>query len=189
MTTTNTGIVLCYHGCNKSIGLKAIAEGRHLSFSRHEYDWLGHGIYFWENDSMRALEWAKIHHKDPIVIGAAIDLKQCLDLAKVEYLDLLKEAYGYFREAYEKSGIIDALPKNQEGFEGDKDLVKRNLDCAVINYFHESRVEEGLFPFDSVRSPFLEGVPLYEGSKIMRRTHIQICIRNPKCILGYFRPI
>ena len=44
-------------------------------------------------------------------------------------------------------------------------------------------------PFDSVRCAFEEGEPSFPGSGILDKTHIQICIRNPICIKGYFHPL
>ncbi len=46
-------------------------------------EWLGHGIYFWENDPQRALEWAqdgssKSKIKQPSVVGAVWNLELCL---------------------------------------------------------------------------------------------------------------
>lgn len=67
--------------------------------------------------------------------------------------------------------------------------MKRHLDCAVINYAHEVRRKEKMPGFDSVRGAFFEGKPLYEGARIMEKTHIQLCVRNPDSILGYFRPV
>jgi hypothetical protein len=46
-----------------------------------------------------------------------------------------------------------------------------------------------LASFDTIRSPFWEGQPLYPGGKIMSRTHVQICVRNTICIVEYFRPL
>ena len=43
-------------------------------------------------------------------------------------------------------------------------------------------------PFDSVRGLFSEGAPVYEGSGFRKKTHVQICVRNPNCIKGYFNP-
>lgn len=48
-------------------------------FSERPYDWLGHGIYFWENNHERAFQWAKDKKargeiKNPTVIGAILHL-------------------------------------------------------------------------------------------------------------------
>jgi len=41
---------------------------------------------------------------------------------------------------------------------------------------------------DTVRGVFTEGEPLYENAGFRNKTHIQICVMNPKCIKGYFFP-
>jgi hypothetical protein len=85
------GIVLGFHGCDKKVG-EAILSGKqkHLTQSSNLYDWLGTGIYFWENDPRRAMEFAQDamnrpilsqgRIKTPFVIGAAIDLGLCMNL-------------------------------------------------------------------------------------------------------------
>lgn len=99
------------------------------------YDWLGNGMYFWEQNLERAWEWAKsgrtnpkVHIAEPTVIG------------------------------------------------------------AVIEDLHQERYRNGLPQYDSVRGVFFEGHPIYESSGFMEQSHIQICVRNPNCIKGFFCP-
>ena len=35
---------------------------------------------------------------------------------------------------------------------------------------------------------FHEGVPAFQGSGIHTKSHIQVAVRDPACILGYFKP-
>jgi hypothetical protein len=79
------------------------------------------------------------------------------------------------------------LPLNK-AVKNPKDLLIRELDCAVIEYLHLERIESGLKPFDSVRGVFIEGQELYPGAGFHDKYHIQICIRNPNCIKGFFLP-
>lgn len=65
------------------------------------------------------------------------------------------------------------------------DLPVRNLDCAVIEHLHTINTAR---PFDSVKGIFMEGKPLYENAGFREKDHIQLCIRNPNCIKGYFLP-
>ena len=51
--------ILGFHGCDKEVG-ESILSGakKHLKPSEKKWDWLGHGIYFWEGNLARAWEWA-----------------------------------------------------------------------------------------------------------------------------------
>lgn len=76
------------------------------------------------------------------------------------------------------------LPSNRN-LKGNNDLLFRELDCAVIEHLHKLNTES---PFDSVKSPFIEGESLYEQAGFRSKNHIQICVRNPECIIGFFIP-
>jgi hypothetical protein len=82
------------------------------------------------------------------------------------------------------------LPRNERGHSEDEDLVKRRLDCAVINFLHSMRRQEKRLPFDSLRGAFFEGGPLYPGAGMAEKTHIQWCVRDPvHSVRGYFLPL
>jgi hypothetical protein len=42
--------------------------------------------------------------------------------------------------------------------------------------------------YDSVKGVFWEGDELYPNAGFREKDHIQICVRNPNCIKGYFLP-
>jgi hypothetical protein len=184
--------VVGYHGCDQEVAELVLSGEANLKVSENDYDWLGSGIYFWENDAFRALEWAEFvrdhpevsaHHiRQPAVIGAVIDLGRCLDLLEAEFIRLVRDAYGDLEKVSAELNL--PLPVNA-GAKPDYPL--RRLDCAVINYLHENRKAEGDQPFHSVRAPFLEGAPLYSGAGFHSRTHLQLCIRDEAQIVGYFR--
>ena len=81
-----------------------------------------------------------------------------------------------------------ALPVNR-GIAGSKDLLLRELDCAVIERIHQYNREKDERPYDSVRGVFIEGNPVCEDSGIMEKTHTQLCIIKSNCIKGYFSPL
>jgi hypothetical protein len=192
-----SAFVLGFHGCDERVGERVLAGQTHLRSSGNVYDWLGHGIYFWENSPKRALQWAEYvaaHPKRfatrierPFVLGAIIDLGRCLDLTEAGSLEIVKAGYEDMKRGFDAVGA--PLPTNDPAGDTDEDLVKRKLDCAVINFVHELRENEHLDPFDSVRGAFFEGRPLYEGARISAKTHIQLCVRNSAAIHGYFRPL
>ena len=71
-----SNLVVGFHGCDKSVVDAVIAGKTELLASTNDYDWLGSGIYFWENNEDRAWQWAKqlstrksSNVKEPAVIG------------------------------------------------------------------------------------------------------------------------
>lgn len=182
--------ILGFHGCDRSVG-EAILSGQesHLKRSEKKWDWLGHGIYFWEGNLARAWEWAEARQqegkvKEPFVLGAIIDLRHCLDLFDREAMRQVKATHESMLLAFAQAGL--ELPKN---FGKTPDKAGRQLDCLVMNALHALRDESKQPAYDSVRGPFLEGDPIYDGAGFRSHSHIQICVRSTDCIKGYFRPI
>ena len=56
-------LVLGFHGCDISTYKKVLIDHENLKASDNQYDWLGNGIYFWENSYQRACDWAKNNTK------------------------------------------------------------------------------------------------------------------------------
>ena len=178
-------LVLGYHGCDHDVALKIVTGETELKPSANKYDWLGSGRYFWEDSPARALRWAKADQsgriRKPGVLGAIIDLGNCLNLIDAEHLDLVRAAHEIYLQVCASS---NSEPAKNEG----KDLKARNLDRAVLETLHTLRKEQGKPSFDSVRAFFVEGSLLYEGAGLRTHDHIQICVREPKMIVGYFLP-
>jgi hypothetical protein len=174
-------IVLGYHGAkggesanySKRLLLGEVSVEEWKS-SENEYDWLGHGIYFWEHSPERAHRWAGA---DGIVIGAVIQLGNCLDLTELIYTELLIESHNALKASFLKKGL--PLPQNK-----GRELKLRNLDCLVINNLASSESEQ----IQTVRGAFEEGDEAFPGAALKSETHIQISVRDRGCILGIFRP-
>lgn len=182
--------VLGFHGCDEEVGEKILCgEEDHLLQSEKNYDWLGHGVYFWEGNPSRAMEWARGRQAagkitTPFVLGAIIDLRHCLDLFDHDGLQQVKAVHDDMRTTVRAAGAN--MPKNV-GKTPDK--AGRLLDCAVMNYLHQYRNKRHENEYDSVRAPFLEGKKLYPGAGFRCDNHIQLCVRKTVCIKGYFRPL
>lgn len=113
-----SNLILGFHGCDKDTARKVLVDGECLLSSQNTYDWLGNGIYFWENSLARAQEWAENHCKrhnkkymdeqklEPAVIGAVIDLGYCLNLTDFGSCQVLKSGYEIMK--YE----LESLKKN-----------------------------------------------------------------------------
>jgi hypothetical protein len=77
------------------------------------YDWLGPGVYFWENDPIRAFQWARLpwrNIKTPSILGAVIDLGRCLDLTTQDGIEAVKSAHKGLVELHKMTD--EPLPQN-----------------------------------------------------------------------------
>lgn len=188
-------MVIGFHGCDKSIADKILnSQNEHLTNSTNTYDWLGNGIYFWLNDPQRAYEWACETHKrhpekvkEPYVIGAIINLGLCLNFCERSSVMLLQKSYNKLEESFKQLGLnINNELVNTSPDRGGFNLI-RPLDCAVIENLHKMVEKEGI-NFDTVYGYFQEGKDAFLGGGIKEKSHIQVCVRNPLCIKGYFLP-
>ncbi len=193
MYPAKPGLVIGFHGCDSILVEKLVNGKITLKDSRNLFDWLGNGVYFWENNRQRALDYAyelksrpKSKITTPAVIGAVIDMGFCLDLMDHEHIQVVKSSY---QNLVESCTILNLpIPVNRNVGKST-DLLLRDLDCAVINNVHNQRRKTKKLPaYDSVRCAFIEGESLYDDAGFHEKNHIQLCIRNPNCIKGYFLP-
>ncbi len=181
--------VIGYHGCDQTVVRDVLLRGKQLKQSENDYDWLGRGIYFWEHGPRRAYEWAQRSRrvKKPAVIGAIINLGNCFDLLDTAHTRLLAELFPLYRQACEITGT--ALPENRPAAgEDSDDRILRHLDCAVINWCLDFLEREEKQHYHTVRCVFTEGTPVFEDSKILAKSHVQIAVRDDTAIVGYFKP-
>lgn len=192
---TARSLVVAYHGCDVTVR-DDLVTGRlaHLSHSRNPYDWLGAGSYFFENDLERAHIFAKasadapgqLYTAKPIatpaVVGAVLNVSNWLDMTHQEGIQLFKEADVAFVSGLEASKA--QVPVNAPAHEGDVDILHRSRDRAVFGFIHDQRPGE----FDAVRGAFAQGDHVSDNSGFRLRTHVQIALRNDKCVLGWFLP-
>jgi hypothetical protein len=71
--------VFGYHGTSREKANTILSEG--FRVSDNDYDWLGEGVYFFQDAPYRAMQWATQQHpQHPAVIRATIQLDNCIDL-------------------------------------------------------------------------------------------------------------
>lgn len=181
----SASFILGYHGCDAAVA-ERLLNNQAFKPSQNDYDWLGEGIYFWEANPLRGLQFAQETSKrkgssikNPTVVGAAIDLGYCLDLTTSRGLQQVKTAHQKFKQVSEEIGT--EMPQNRP------DRLRHDLDCAVVNYLHHLEAEENRPAFDTVKGIFIEAPDLYPGSAFGSKNHIQIAVRNLDCIKGVFR--
>lgn len=203
MYQSRPNLTIGFHGCDETVRNALVINPDVVEKSQALYDWLGNGFYIWENNYQRAYEWALDRQANgkiitPSVVGVVYQLDYCLDFTDSQYNNLLPPYYDSLKEDLRIAG--KTLPKNKDIKKDEHhDLVIRELDCAVIEYFHRKIAEQisidiskkgfsELKYYDTVRGIFTEGGPIFDGAGLQRKNHIQICIRNLNCIKGFFIP-
>ncbi|MGL5033844.1 MAG: hypothetical protein ACRC6M_08595 [Microcystaceae cyanobacterium] len=162
-----------YHGTNITRASAILHEG--FNISSNEYDWLGTGVYFFQDAPLRAWQWANALYPDnPVVIRALIQLENCLDLFDVGWFPLLRNLYSSFIKKYENSN--QPLPKQNP----ERSKAHR-LDCSFFNYIVDilAQEEENI---EVIRGIFSEGDRIYANSAIFDLAHVQLAVRNTAII-------
>lgn len=177
--------VIGYHGTKKSTALKIIQGECGFEPSENDDDWLGHGIYFWEYAPQQAFLWAKQRKKksrwpeeeEVAVLASMIRLGFCFDLLDPENVKTLGGYYQARQQTLNESP--DLKPVSNV-------MSQKRLNCAVFNFAYETLESDGK-PLDTCRAVFVPTTKtdrIWPGSGINAHAHIQICVRNPECILG-----
>ena len=166
-----------YHGTSKRLAFDIRRHG--FKASANDYDWLGDGVYFWQDAPSRAREWAEQHHGEaPAVVGARMTLSpDCMDLLDIDWWRTLEEAHTLLLAEAARTGT--AVPRQRS------DSGAHRLDAAVINYSTRLAETKGL-RVPAVRAAFVEGQPVYPNSAIYNRSHVQICVIDPTIINDVF---
>ena len=103
----------------------------------------------------------------------------CLDLTTSDGVDWMRFAYQSLAEVTQAANLD--LPVN------GRNQLKRNLDCSVVRRLHTILEDQELPAVDTLKGVFTEGPPAYPGGGFAEKTHIQVAVRNFRCIKGVFR--
>ncbi|MBW4620578.1 MAG: hypothetical protein KME17_14640 [Cyanosarcina radialis HA8281-LM2] len=162
-----------YHGTSQAQAASILKNG--FQSSDNDYDWLGTGVYFFQDAPIRAREWArKRHPENPAVICALIRLENCIDLLDINWFPQLKNVYNLFVQQYESTDR--PLPKQNP----DRSKAHR-LDCAFFNFTIQLLSSQGQ-AIAGIRAVFVEGKQIFPNSAIFDLAHVQIVIKNPNLI-------
>jgi hypothetical protein len=163
-----THTVYGFHGTSIEAA-SSILEGGFRS-SRNEYDWLGDGVYFFQDAPTRAWEWATaLFGAEAAVVGARIrcDPNEWMDLLDIRWATTLADVHDAFLAELKRSDL--PLPRQTTG--------AHRLDRAVINYA-VGILEQQQVIIRAVRAAFAEGASVFPGSALFDRAHVQIAVRD-----------
>jgi hypothetical protein len=143
------------------------------------WDWLGDGVYFFQDAPMRAWEWARERYpSEPAVIEASIWLGNCMDLLDVPWMRVIAEAYELYQAQRAAAG---QPPLSQDPMTGN-----HRLDRRVFNYVVTLLSQQGQ-EIKTVRAVFQEGSPVFERSALFDRSHVQIAVRDNTDIAAFWQ--
>jgi hypothetical protein len=143
-----------------------LSEG--FKVSKNSYDWLGDGVYFWQDAPRRAAEWARsLHGGDIAVIGASIEPREFINLLDTDWMGWLAEVHDQYVTEQKSAG--NPLPIQVGG--------AHRLDRAVINFGVEILEADGI-KVGGVIGAFSEGRPVFPNSTLFDLGHVQIAVRD-----------
>ena len=151
-----------YHGTEYDNAL-SILRNKNFIQSCTEDEWLGDGVYFFENDERQAICFITKARKvqNYKVIKANIKTKNLLDLIDLETYENFEQFARQFKDRYLKK----------------KDNRPRKLINSVV-----LKAMYKLKPYDVVRAVFPVPQTQPAPRTNIQPMQIQICVKEPKCI-------
>jgi len=151
-----------FHGTSKASADMILLDKRFLPSNRED-EWLGKGIYFFEDDPDQAIDWCvrARKYKEWAILKTIIEAQEVLDLTRKRewdmFLSIIKQLQGKMKQTKYKG--------------------KRLLNGVAINFICQQ------FPYEVVRAVFLvpgRSYP-YDITNIPP-VQIQICVKEERCI-------
>jgi len=172
-----------YHGTLQENVEGILSQGFQLS--RNPWEWLGDGVYFWQDAPNRAREWAEewaargTHQsvEKTAIIQAKLRLENCIDMLDVGWRDALEELSKDFLGRIRKTPEFAKLKNHRIGTRRGR----HELDAAFFNYAVGELANTGM-RVSSIRAAITEGEPILPDSPLCYKSHVQICILNTSLI-------
>ena len=170
-----------YHGTNIESARRILDTG--FIPSRNNYDWLGKGVYFWQDAPYRAWDWAKDYSNKKG--GSPAVIRSLVKIRRDEFMDLLDYSQdpnwsNHLRRTHQclQQQTSSVLPPNKRAI-GYHALDRLVIDTLIVDI---------LKPMDinilAVRACFQEGEEVYPGSAIYNKSHIQVAVRDTNSLVG-----
>jgi len=152
---------ICYHGHKREVIDKTIERGR-FNLSDEDWEYLGTGVYFFEEDIQQAISWCTRvkNYEDWSIIKSRIKAEKLLDFVNTNHFNELKSFVKKVRTRYRSIGGL-----------------KQVNTKLIFDILYE------LEPYDVIRHAFCVGEdPENIYPTPITRMQIQVCVRNQDCI-------
>jgi hypothetical protein len=166
-------LIKAYHAGDVEGIESLISRGSGIPFSASPGNWLGDGVYFWENDPLRAEHWQMQRNKGAI-LECEIDTRYLFNLLRRE-----EDTDLFYAEAKDSLKKLKAVNnRTAQSFE---------LDRNLFNKIRDKFMGQGMC---GIRMAFHLGESITLDGNIFENQHIQIClwdlaaIENPRKYTG-----
>ena len=159
-----------YHGTSKENAAN-ILKSRKFMPAGSSRDWLGRGVYFFENDPVQAYKFSKAKNRLPpervCVLGATVEIREN------QFIDLTVDEGREFFEQYASllEEKLKALDKKDGG-------VWRHKEGYVADFLNED------MPYDFIKAAYRVPKKFQHELFDYEVTQIQICVKDTSCIIA-----
>jgi hypothetical protein len=193
--------VVGFHGTVRS-SAEILLTPQPFKVRTNGYDWLGTGVYFWQESALRAKVWARsiaTLSDEPVVLAADLDLSECLDLFDLKDYNSLRRMYPRFLELegstspLAQAGLVVQRGRQYTTDDSSSDPLTRMpirnfRDCAFLDWAVEKFSSAGR-RITSIRSAFVSGNALFEESFLFDWSHSQIAVLEPVSVIQNLREV
>lgn len=159
----------CYHGTSKESAEKILSTRTYKASGSDE--WLGRGVYFFENDPIQAHKFVKAYKKLSDETVQVLFTKICV-MENMHMVDLTIDEDRNFLEEYERrirEKITSTLSPNN--------IYWTHKEGYALDFLFENR------PYALVRAAY--DIPKRNRTEGFgyAQVHIQVCVKQPSCIM------
>ena len=144
-----------------------VINQQYITPSYSSKNWLGQGLYFWENNANRAEKW-QLEQGKGAILECEIDKQNLLDLLEDndDSESFFKQAKTLSKKFYSNNLLNDKASQNFP------------LDCKIFDEYKKSLTNQ----FSGVRMAFFLGESASKDGNIFTGQHIQICLWDTSAI-------
>ncbi len=203
-----TRIVRAYHGTTFSAASAIFHRQSPIRLSSKPGNWLGRGLYFYEENLPQAIDWAltQVRLRAPLgmvdsaaVLVVDLDLTECLDLCSSQWhwhLQIIAQKLAQANMLGDQHGPSLTTARNTTFVVADYQLpshtsLEHVADREVIDALVQDLINAGE-SITSVRSSFAIGQQPYSNSHFFSDTHTQIAVIKPDRVVtpvGIIHPV
>lgn len=183
-----TTLIKGYHGTSLRVAEKLCDGSLSWRRSSNEGDWLGSGIYFFQDGPSRAMAWARAELEGtsevPAVIESELDLSCCFDLLDLNDFYVLRERARVADELFDIPAQEELLVRGGRAKPphlGTPLKMRNRWDRFIIDFCIESLALER--SITCVRSAFLWGHAVGPVSFLFNWSRVEIAVREPERVI------